>query len=247
MVITNEWSGFSTENLYPLTKPPKEALHPKILTARADLQQLFLALGGTPQTPLAEVLANAGIQRAIEFGSGRDMRAAQTLTQEGIEMILSDPTYLANPPSSLAGIDRSKLMTLPYTIKQVAEMIKQATLEQADLVLSKGLVSIGELVDSKGDLEDWFKKGLSYAEQMKRCLSANPRSLISVAAKHGGSILMLFDNNIEALDLSIVRAVPINSAINSTGAQFVERMVRTNLISADTKAYEYLALNRKSQ
>ncbi len=234
---------FSTEGP-GIRPPPLDNVPEELRRYRFDLLHLYTYLG---RRKFADGLSENGIRRVLETGTGLDYEAINELVALNYfkpgDLVTADPEYTHLPIREQVGY-----ALIPKAVEEIRSQITAYKLVPFDLVMSKGLISICNLVKANESLNDVIGPAVKLLSEMKQCLNpANPKALIMISAKHPGSLVPLPEGELERLGLRIVYYLEsIEESVNeSKGLGYMFRLKKAGIYSQKETPKELLICTRK--
>mgnify|MGYP001592995665 CR=1 FL=1 len=241
-------------------RPPELGTIPRELRSfRFDLLHLYEYFGNHS---FPEALSRHHILRVLEVGTGRDVRAMEDLARLGYfqpnNLITADPRYGEEFDYGNIGGRRLNAATpdplpkgytlLPVSVGSIRDQIAEKQLAPFDVVMSKGLVSVGNLVPNDLSAHDILSYAIAEAKtlagHMKECLNPhNPDALIMISAKHPGSMVPLPGAVIDSLGLTVVYALPTEAGGGAYG--YMRHFRKAGFFLPDEVPQELMICKRK--
>lgn len=207
---------------------------------------------------LAEGLQSRNINRVMEFGTGTNLgniislmrlevSGKSVLTPDPDNVLVVDPSLPADEQlTSLlpANLDINWIPHLRCNVQTIRDQIQEGTREPFDLIVGRGVVSVGNLGDGTG-IREVILKAREIIESIRDCLNpANPEACAVIAARSTDSILAISGKDMEELGLEIAYSL---KAEGDQAKRWLKALISKSAAGTSESDFYYLAILKRKQ
>ena len=192
-------------------------------------------MGGDGES-FQDILMRNAVKRICEVGTGFEQDDIANLAKFGLfrpdQLLSVDPVYRNEYISvSQAARGPRDFMLLSMSARELAYTIENERIESFDIVFSRGLVSVGNMVDNKDPLE-WYLRSDSLVIDLARCLNReNTLSTLMFTARASGELLMVRQTALAQAGLAVIHHQRV--CYQSSGERYWTKLFKRQLLKTN--------------